>query len=139
MFEFHIAKLKNWQLLKWWHYRSYWNNEIKCFLRKTFANYGLVDKITTLKLLWVDLHWESRDKHWRFIITYSWNLIQIFIIWCDFIINIAMVLKLEGQLLYFWHLIKFHSNYIFKAFVQKQNLIFIWSSYVIFIACRGRG
>ena len=54
MFEFHIAKLGS---------NSYWNGDIpeatetwnSMFLKKTFADYGLVDKITILKLLfWVD-------------------------------------------------------------------------------------
>ena len=33
MFEFHIIKLKNWQLLKWWHSSSYWNMKFNVFKR----------------------------------------------------------------------------------------------------------
>ena len=33
MFEFLISNLKNWQLLKWWHFMSYWIDEILCFLQ----------------------------------------------------------------------------------------------------------
>ena len=33
MFEFHITKLKNWRLLKWWHSSSYWNMKFNVFKR----------------------------------------------------------------------------------------------------------
>ena len=33
MFEFHIVKVKNWQLLKWWYSRSYWNMKFNVFKR----------------------------------------------------------------------------------------------------------
>ena len=54
MFEFLIANLQNWQLLKWWHSASYWINEILCFLQRLWIMVK-GQEITTLKIItWIN-------------------------------------------------------------------------------------
>ena len=57
------------------------------------------------------------------LILKSYPNIYHLILLCDFVlVNIDKVLKLEGWLLYFWHLFKVHLNYISKDFCSNLRI-----------------